>query len=248
MKIRKFTDAGSALYVDWLKNRTTGQPPPSVLMDDEHSQPCLDIEIDESRVFQNRFEFGKYIAGVLAEQSFRTMLDQDHDSMWDWITVAYFSQFGKKPIKYWYFAVTRDGLKGSLAYRHLARTSYEMYVQHGDSSIVVLSAAMDTGGELMEALTSRQNIAYHKAAFAAAAALYWNAGKIRKGAGSKAKKPKERKPGETAGRASARRLALALRRLALTYDTHIVEPTKMIQLLPREFANFVARANAQKVL
>jgi hypothetical protein len=210
-----------------------------------HTSPCLECEIDAQKYFDSRFKFGEYISGLLAGESPKTMLDLSHDGMWDWISIVYFSQFGKKTSKYWYYIVTRVGLKGSLDYRHLARSSYAMFTKHGDNSKVVLSVPMDTGGDMAEALTSRQNIANHTAAFATAVELYWNDGDVRTGAADKITKKEVRKPNDFKGRGGARRLGFSLRRLALTYDTHVIESKTMVQLLPREFVNFVARSDAK---
>jgi hypothetical protein len=37
-------------------------------------------------------------------------------------------------------------------------------------------------------------------------------------------------------------LALAVRRLCRTYDTHVLETSAMLDLLPREFKNFIAKS------
>lgn len=65
--------------------------------------------------------------------------------------------------------------------------------------------------------------------------LYLNGSALRRGAGTKPKKPSKRKPGDKAGLGGARRLALALQRLDLTYDTEALETSMMSKLLPREF-------------
>lgn len=245
MKVRKLNEKGLNAYFEWLNVRKRGEAPPVQLLDDEHTLPCLDCEIDVEKQFDSRFAFGGYISAALVGQSPKIMLDVNHDAMWNWITIVYFSQFGRKPSKYWYYAVTRTGLKTSLDYRHLARSSYAMFTKHGENSKVVLSVPMDTGGDMAEALTSRQNIANHTAAFATAVELYWYDGAVRTGAADKVTDKNVRKPGEFKGRGGARRLGFSLRRLALTYDTHAVEPKAMVQLLPREFVNFVARSDAR---
>jgi hypothetical protein len=96
---------------------------------------------------------------TLGESEIRRLLSQEHDGMWDWLTVAFFSQFGKKNSKSRHYFVTRRGHSGSLAYRHLARTSVEMYWRHGESSMVMLSTDLSTWGDMSEQLTSRQNVA-----------------------------------------------------------------------------------------
>ena len=72
--------------------------------------------------------------------------------------------------------------------------------------------------------------------------LYLDNGKLRRGSGTRVPAPGKRKPGDRTGRGGAERLAIAVRRLCRTFDTHVLETGQMIELLPREFAGFVAKA------
>lgn len=67
-------------------------------------------------------------------------------------------------------------------------------------------------------------------------------GKLKPGAASRVRPLKKRKPGETIGRGGAGRLAIAVRRLSRTYDTHVVGTADMLQLLPKEFNRFSKEA------
>lgn len=157
----------------------------------------------------------------------------------DWLTVAYFSQFGQKASKDHYYSVDRKkGHKGSLAYRHLARTAFEMYWRHGNDSFVMLHVDMSTWGEMSEQLTSRQDVAHHRGYIKTATKLYISNGKLRTGAASRVRPLKKRKPGERIGRGGAGRLAIAVRRLSRTFDTHVVDTSDMLELLPKEFSRF----------
>lgn len=243
MKLHRLSDAGRESYRSWLAQRRLGEmPPPKLLSDPSVTELAIDIEIDLTRVFKTRFEFGKFIAELLAHEDAKAMLSQKNDGLWDWLTIAFFSQFGKKASKPWHYTVTRRGHSGSLAYRHLARTAFEMYWRHGQASLVMLHVDMSTWGDLAEQLTSRQNVAYHRGYIQAANALYLSEGKLRRGAASRVRPVKKRKPGETIGKGGVARLALAVRRLCRTYDTHILETVDMIDLLPKEFKNFIAKS------
>lgn len=216
-------------------------PPAELLSDPSATELAIDIEIDLSHVFETRFDFGKFMVELLTHEDAKAMLSQKNDGMWDWLTIAYFAQFGKKASKPWHYTVTRRGHSGSLAYRHLARTAFEMYWRHGQASLVMLHVDMSTWGDLAEQLTSRQNVAYHRGYIQAANALYLSNGKLRRGAASRVRPVKKRKPGETVGKGGVARLALAVRRLCRTYDTHILGTAEMIDLLPREFKNFIVK-------
>jgi hypothetical protein len=242
MKIRTLTEAGREAYRQWLETRKPGELPSSQLVDGpDWTASAIDVELDLDRVFETRLEFGRYIAKLLEGQNARALLKQAADGVWDWITVAYFAQFGRKMSRSWHYTVTRRGHSGSLAYRHLARTAFEMYWRHGEASRVMLRVDMATWGDLAEQLTSRQTVAYHRGYIKAANALYLADGKLVRGAASRVRPRAKRKPGETRGRGGVARLALAVRRLSRTYDTHVLSMGAMMELLPKEFQHFAAR-------
>jgi len=242
MRLHRLSDAGRELYRTWLAQRGPGEMPPAELLSSASAtELAIDIEIDLTHVFENRYEFGKFISELLVYEDAKEMLSHKNDGMWDWLTIAYFSQFGKKVSKPWHYTVTRRGHSGSLAYRHLARTAFEMYWRHREASLVMLHVDMSTWGDLAEQLTSRQNVAYHRGYIQAANALYLAEGKLRRGSASRVRPIKKRKPGETIGKGGVARLALAVRRLCRTYDTHILGTAEMIDLLPKEFKNFAPK-------
>jgi hypothetical protein len=243
MKIRTLTDSGREAYRHWLESRKPGELPPAELLAGTSTTHAMDVELDLERVFETRLEFGRYMSKLLETHNPRALLSQASDGIWDWITVAYFSQFGGKMSRSWHYTVTRRGHSGSLAYRHLARTAFEMYWRHGEASRVMLRVDMATWGDLAEQLTSRQNVAYHRGYIKAANALYLADGKLVRGAASRVRPRAKRKPGETRGRGSVARLALAVRRLSRTYDTHVLSMGEMLELLPKEFQHFAARKN-----
>lgn len=243
MKIHRLTEVGRAAYREWLAQRSAGEMPPQELLNDSnHAELAFDIDIDLSNVFANRLEFGQYVLELLKGEDAKGLLSQKNDGLWDWLTIAYFSQFGQKVSRPWHYTVARKGHSGSLAYRHLARTAFEMYWRHGKEALVMLHVEMSTWGDMAEQLTSRQNVAYHRGYIQTANALYMTNGKLRRGAASRVKPMKRRKPGDSSGKGAAARLALAVRRLCRTYDTHVLATGEMIELLPREFKNFIVKA------
>lgn len=243
MKLRKLTEAGRIAFRDWLSIRQAGENPPSELLDGaEQTDAFSDVEVDPRRRFTTRYEFGVYIADLLAGLGHKTLLLSESDGLWDWLTVVYFEQFGRKVSRSWHYTVTRKGHSGSLAYRHLARTAFEMVWRHGEAARVMLNVEMSTWGDMSEQLTSRQNVAYNRGYILAANALYMSGEKLRRGSASRVRPPSKRKPGETTGKGGVARLALAVRRLCRTYDTHVLGVGDLLGLLPREFATFIAQA------
>ncbi|WP_141456089.1 hypothetical protein [Pseudoxanthomonas sp. z9] len=243
MSIRRLTEKGRQEYRDWLATRKIGDVPPKELLEgDAQTEAALGVEIDTGKKFAGRYEFGEYVVGVFSEIDAKAILSQEWDGLWDWLTVLYFDQFGRKDSKSWHYTVTRRGHSGSLAYRHLARTAYEMYLRHGVSSRVMLAVPMDTWGDMSEQLTSRQKVAYHRGYIQAANALYMSGGKLRRGAAGRVKPHAKRKPGDTGGKGGGARLALAVQRLSRTYDTHPLQLDGLLGLLPKEFAGFMPSA------
>lgn len=242
MKLRRLNKAGRENFREWIGRRTLGElPPEDLLHGTELTEVLFEAEIDPEIKFASRFEFGKYISEVLGHEDQKRLLGQDFDGLWEWLIVVYFSQFGRKMSKAPHYSVTRRGHAGSLAYRHLARSAFEMFCRHRDDSLVMLYVNMSTLGDMAEQLTSRNNVAYHRGFIKAAHALYLSDGRLRRGSASRVRPPKRRKEGETIGRGGAGRLALAVRRLCRTYDTHVLGTEEMLALLPREFSVFIAR-------
>lgn len=242
MRIRQLNDQGRAAYRAWLEHRTPGEMPPAELLEASHlTDEALDATIDPSRQFPSRYEFAEYLMEVFAGMDQKALLSSRNDGLWDWLTIAYFNQFGKKMSRPWHYTVSRTGHAGSLAYRHLARTTFEMYWRHGKASKVMLNAEMATWGDLSEQLTSRQNVAHHRGYIEAAYALYLRDDKVVRGAAGRAKPLKRRKLGDTSGRGGVARLAVAVRRLSRTYDTHALATSEMLSVLPREFQSFLRK-------
>jgi hypothetical protein len=97
---------------------------------------------------------------------------------------------------------------------------------------------MHAYGDMAEQLASRQTLAHNTGFFRTAYALYFSDGKLRRGAASKPKKPKEWKPGDRKGLGGVRRLAIALQRLDLAFDAGSMSSSDLISVLPKEFARW----------
>ena len=245
VKTRRLTVEGLSAFSNWLEN-PNGKIPPAKLLDDETmTEPLGDYDIDPTQAFGSRLEFGTYLNKQLAGADFNGLMSPDNDGFWAWLAVAYFSQLTEKGIRRAeHYLVTRKGSAGSLAYRHAARTSYELVHIHGESAQICLKSPMHTFGDMTEQLASRQTIAHNRGFFQTAFDLYVKDGKLRRGASSKPKKPKERKPGDRTGFGSVRRLAIALQRLDLTYDTEDMESAQMKVVLPKEFSKWSSEPTA----
>lgn len=236
---KKLSAEGIAAFARWLDNASGNTPPSELLNSETMTEPFGDYDIDPSREFASRMEFGTYLNERFAGADFNGLMSPDSDGLWAWLAVVYFKQLTAKGIRRAeHYVVIRKGAAGSLAYRHAARTSYELVHIHGECAKICLKSPMHTRGDMTEQLTSRQAIAHNRGFFQTAFELYIREGKLRRGASSKPKKPKDRKPGDHGGFGSVRRLAIALQRLDLTYDTEDMELGLMKAVLPKEFAKW----------
>lgn len=236
---RKLTESGLRKFAGWLSD-VQGRTPPAGLLDgEEETELCEGISMDPTRRFESRFEFGVYLNECLAATNFDELTSVAGDGLWAWIAVVYFDQLSEKGVRRSeHYIVTRRGSAGSLAYRQGVRMSYEMVHVHGEAAMICLRSAMHTFGDVAEQLASRQTLAHNRGFFRAAHDLYIEGGKLRRGAASKPKKARDRKPGDRTGFGSIRRLSIALQRLDLTFDTEQLDAADLISVLPREFARW----------
>ncbi|MBU0688998.1 MAG: hypothetical protein KJ850_05610 [Gammaproteobacteria bacterium] len=236
---RKLNADGIAVFAKWLENPVGDVPPRELLGSDSTSEEYGTYEIDPAREFETRLEFGKYLNEQFSAADFNEMTSPDSDGLWAWLAVVYFRQLAKSKIRRSeHYVVVRKGSAGSLAYRHAVRTPYELVHIHGESALICLKSPMSIMGDMTEQLASRQTIAHNRGFFQTAYELYVKDGKLKRGASSKPKKPKDRKAGDRTGFGSARRLAVALQRLDLTYDTEKMAAEQMRLVLPKEFAKW----------
>jgi hypothetical protein len=238
--LRALTTEGLRVFRAWLDDPTV--PFPISLKDaTEYTELSYDLQVDTSKTFTTKYEFGAYLARLFAGIDFHELRAPKNDGLWAWLAVMYLPQLAPKRLnKPEYYIVIRKATKGSLAYRHHVRSAFELVHIHGEYARVCLSVPMDTWGEMAEQLAARQTLAHHRGFFRAAYALYVQEGKLRRGASSHPKKPRERKPGDRVGFGSVRRLALALKRLDLTFDTEIMPAASMCAVLPKEFRRWDA--------
>ncbi|PLY00758.1 MAG: hypothetical protein C0623_06620 [Desulfuromonas sp.] len=237
IQVRRLNEDGIELFQEWLDTSGQGEMPPSDLLDSNtYSEPAYDVQVDSSQEFSTRYELGCYLVDKFNGIDPRELLSKKNDGLWAWLAILYFSQLAPgRRSRSEHYIVTRNSLKGSLAYRQGPRTSYELVKIHCENACVCLNRPMKTFGDMAEQLASRQNIAYNKGYFEAACKLYVRNGSIRRGAASRAKKPSKRAPGDKTGFGGADRLAKAVRRLDLTYDIISMHSEEMLETLPKEF-------------
>jgi hypothetical protein len=246
--VRAHTDEGVSRFAAWLDD-PRGELPTELVDGSAATRPFGEWCVDPDRAFASRFEFGQYLNETFATADPNQLLAAESDGLWSWLAAAWFAQLtAKKVRRAEHYIVTRKGSTGSLAYRHAARTPFELVHIHGRDALICLNTTMSTWGDMAEQLASRQTIAHNRGFFGIASELYMNDGKLKRGAASKPRKPKDRLPGDRVGLGSARRLALALQRLDLTYDTEVMDAAAIKGVLPKEFSRWATACKSDLVI
>lgn len=241
--IRRFSDEGQKRFNEWISSSAPGVDI-GMLSSDVTLSDCVDgFYIDETRMFGSRYEFGSYLVELFVDIDREVILSSAYDGMWSWINALYFRQLAPSEIRRSeHYICVRHGSAGSLLHRCASRTAFELVAFHGVNAKFALQQKMHTHGQLLESLSASMGIVRNRGFFAAAARMYVDEdGTIKKGATSKPKKPKDRKPGDVSGKGSIRRLPVALRRLDLTYDVELLTAEQLVTLLPREFERWTKK-------
>lgn len=240
IQVRSFTTVGLDEFRTWLVSAAPGTTPEGLTSDVDLSLVYSGRSIDDRKEFSSRYALGRYLQEVFTGLDLKKLLSPEADGMWAWLNAVYFRQLAPVSIRrYEHYIPVRKGSAGSLLHRNAARTAFELVSIHGSNASFALQQSVDTHGQLLESLSASQSIAHNLGFFAAAAMMYVGEdGRLRRGATSKPKKVGERKPNETTGRGSIRRLPVALRRLDLTYDVSILSPAELVSLLPKEFSHW----------
>ena len=244
MPVRQFLPSGTEAFRYWMESSTPGDTPTNLISDDTQTQSYGAFVIDPSKKFESRFEFGEYLHNVFSTVPETTLLAQNADGMWAWVCAVYFSQLTALGIRRpEHYIPIRKGTFGSLLHRNAARTAFELVYIHGANARVALQQGMHTHGQLLESLSAKQTTVHNRGFFVAATKMYLGSnGRLSKGAATKPKDRKKRRPGETTGMGSIRRLPMALERLWLTYDVDQLSADQLIAVLPREFSKWKSKA------
>jgi hypothetical protein len=249
IELRKLRPEGIRAFKDWLMS-WDGSELPNALRDSENFvEESYDVLIDAEAAFESRYDFGVYLSNLFQSVDLLEMLSEANDGLWAWLAVIYFKQLAPgKPSRYEHYVVDRSGGKGGLTYRHAVRTSFQLVRVHEERARVCLSVPMSRWGDMAEQMTARQTLAMHPGFMDTAYSLYFNDGKLYKGASSRAKAARKRKPGDRRGLGGAGRLALTLQRLDLTYDTEVMQASELVPVLPKEFQKWTkSRGSAAEI-
>lgn len=237
MRVARLNSSGIATFAGWLETLKTGgslQAPVSLLTNLQTTE-AFNAEVDvEVRGFANRFEAAEYLHARFAAAGL-TDIERD-GGLWAWLSLFYFDAvcpLGKGGIRK-PGAVARHILEpGNFQryYRHLLAGPYRIFRAHRENpmrAFVLLCQPLDSPGDVVEQLASRQEVVTNPGILELATKLYVDATtqRIKRGAG-----------GKSSG--SARRLYDVIDQFDLTWDLYASSGTELAAVMPKEFVKFL---------
>ena len=232
MRLRKLNDEGLTRFEAWLAEGAPGEVPID-LVRGQTTSSALQQEITVSqKVFQDRYEFGKYLVETLAPLD-AVSLSNDR-LLWATLALIWFDQLcppfsvgGRRLEKSYRYIPSSDYRS---YYRHLVRSPWKLVADHGENARLFLLPTVDgpsplrRHGEILEQLGGRQSVLRSQAVISEANRLYASpvTGRPRKGVAGR-------------GAGTVNRLGLVLRQLALTFDVEALEDGNLLKILPVEF-------------
>jgi len=243
-RLMQFSEEGNRQFSEYLAllriDRDT-PPPFHLLSDPTASQPVsFEAEIEQKplgREFENRYEFGVYLADRLAGANRRDV--SFAHLMWNWIALYYFDQLclpnadGLRTPGEEARYVLPSQYKHDRYYRHLVRPVWLSVVSHGEKSRVLLiptsegGAALSTVGEIFSQIAARQGVFRSRAVVSAVYEMYFD---------ETTGRPKKRTGGSGGG--SSRRLGRLLKQFELTFDLEFEAEDLVQGILPKEFSKW----------
>jgi len=237
-ELRKLTDNGIAEMRKFL-SAVAGDPDltlPDGFLTSPPTSEGLPVKINVTpQSFGSRLEAGKYLYGLFSAPE-ASGLDRD-PAIWAWLSCFFFDQLCPK---------RKDGTRNPRAearwipsghafryYRHLLGGPYLIYKafrDEPDRAQIVLCGAVDSPGDFVEQLASRQDFVQNKAVIDAATSLYLSpeSGKPKRGAS-----PTQRKPG------TLRRFVDVINQFDPVWDLYSIGTVELISKLPAEFATYL---------
>lgn len=236
MKLRRLTPEGIAQFTTYLTN-LKAEPtlePPTYLLTEQGSSQAIPAEVDvEDITFATRFDAAAYLDAKLTASG---LVSPERDAgLWAWLALFYFDQLcprgkggARKVGEYARYIAAMENFQRF--YRHLLLGPFMIYRAHGDQpprARGVLATAVNSPGDIVEQLASRQELITNRAVMGVVTALYVDneTGTLKRGSGGK-------------GVGSPRRLADILNQFDLTYDLYALSTASLVAMLPKEFGRF----------
>lgn len=233
-RIRRLNDNGIKAAIDFVEQlREDGKLPiPMHILSDSRYSEDIDINIElENRSFATRYDMGRYLVELFADVNMQPLLGDR--GFWTWIALFWFDQLcpadsrgNRKPSKPYNYVLSPNYNHQP---RHAIRTTWLLVDKHGEDAHFLLSKEPHERGELIEQLAARQYFISCRGIISAASQLYFDPERrtFKRGSTSRHRK------------GNVRRLVSYLQQLELTYDLHSVPGESIVNMLPREYEEFL---------
>jgi hypothetical protein len=230
--LRRLNETGIVKFSEYLREGAPGVQPLHLLIHPDTSEPlAVSIKLVH-RDYPNRYELGRDLTMWL--RSLDPAVISNDRGLWTWLALYLFDQLcpagadGKRKVDKQYRYILSSDYRHY--YRHLVRTPWQLFRDHGPTSRFLLLATNDVPsplrrhGDILEQLGGTQSIIRSRPIIAEASRLYSDplSGRPRKGVAGK-------------GGGSIRRFARVLRQLDLTFDPELMPPGGLSAILPGEF-------------
>jgi hypothetical protein len=200
----------------------------------------IEVELDEEKVFADRFDLALYLETVFKEDIL-DLIDKDQ-GVWTWICCLYFKQLSKKEKGKYSRADNYIYTPGRNEYRHCVATPVRLITQfEKDFARLLISEKVDTMGDMLEQVTSRQYIMRSQSYRKLILSLYKDANTgLPKTASASEPKGNILKTGKRSnrGQGSVRRLAKEIKRISINYKSDSMDTMSIKGVINPEFEKF----------
>lgn len=236
LQLRRLNAAGMEQAKAWHRSMsTTGDAGFDTVLEDARLTEPLDAEL-EVRVFADRWD-----AAIAMDDAVDPLVAKGHpvlrdEGLWTWLAFASIDQLAplvlgvRKPGDV--ARLVLDSANYKRYYRHLLAGPYYIYDAHRDDperARGLLTTEVKRPGDLVEQFASRQELIRSPGIVGSITELYLDRDRMTLRRGH---------AGDNASPGSARRFAMLLQQLDLTYDIYEMSPGAIIDLLPDEFDKF----------
>ena len=239
MEIRQLTDRGLEAFRDYLTGLRSGSEaaPPAVLLNDTGmSQPMKGAGQVEPRTFQTRLEAARYLHDVLSDVE--TDAVESEVGLWSWLSLYYFDQIcppdpaGRRRPRRNYRYILEPGYP--YGHRHSLGGAHLVYTVYGCGvtlSPLLLNTPLPVENQFCNELASRQGFITNPGVMEAATRLYLD---------RRTQKPKRGAQIRRNAPGTLYRFIDVVQQLDLNYDLYSMTGAQIIELLPPEFAPWLA--------
>lgn len=231
MKLRRLNEKGLVsfdAYLDELRTDPRVHPPYDLLDNEGTSCSAADIEVVVQK-FSTRMEAGGYLHSLIESAG---LVDAERDQgLWAWLSLCFFDTVCPRDNSGQRKAGARARYVPDVAnfqryYRHLLAGPWRIYRscrEDPEAALVILCQPVDSPGDIVEQIASRQELVTNRAFLAAATKLFIN--------------PESHTP-KTGASSKARRAAAFCDQFEVTWDLYTMTADDIYNKFPKEFDRF----------